>query len=315
MSGNDLTFYLQINFTSGIGDFYTYFCELYFLAKKLKEKNYKVCLLFNSIRKIDFVNLFEPEYYQYFDEIRLVNRAESISTLGNYKVIFPHPGWVTGQHCWEAFSPIDFEEILDMAYINLSRMGYLNITEYSNFPKLSKTYVEKTLKTIEKYNLDNFVVVHFRDLDDVGDTFNNRLLNNSSGSFNVREYQFEENFILSEKISLKLKSIVDTYSKVFLCSNNVRIKKYIKENYNNIISLDENLLSTINRDYSDKEYWEHCLIEFCITSFSKKIFLFTNYCWISNFISYGIVNNKRGVVNPYNTDNGFVEHCGVFMNL
>lgn len=315
MNGNNYTFYLQINFTSGIGDFYTYFCELYFLAKILKQKNFKVCLLFNSLRKIDFINLFEPEYYKYFDEIKLNNRPESTTSLGNYKVIFPHPNWTTGQHCWEAFAPIDFEETLNFAYINLSRMGYLNLTEYSNFPKLSNKYIKKTLETKEKYGLNNFVVIHFRDLDDVGDTFNNRLLNNSTGSFTVRGYQFEENFSLSERVSSKLRSIVDSYSKVFLCSNNVRVKKYIEENYDNIIILDENLLTTLNRDYSDEEYWEYCLIEFCMTSFSEKIFLFTNYCWISNFISYGVMNNKHEVVNPYNTDNGFVEHCGVFMKL
>jgi hypothetical protein len=38
MNGNNNLIYIQINFTSGIGDFYTYFCEIYFLSKQLKEK-------------------------------------------------------------------------------------------------------------------------------------------------------------------------------------------------------------------------------------------------------------------------------------
>ena len=47
---------------------------------------------------------------------------------------------------------------------------------------------------------------------------------------------------------------------------------------------------------------------------SEKINIFTNYNWISNFIVYGALNNKFGVVNPYK-NNSFVQNYGSFMDL
>jgi len=47
---------------------------------------------------------------------------------------------------------------------------------------------------------------------------------------------------------------------------------------------------------------------------AEKINIFTNYDWISNFIVYGVLNNKTKVVNQYK-DNSFVQNYGSFMNL
>jgi hypothetical protein len=47
---------------------------------------------------------------------------------------------------------------------------------------------------------------------------------------------------------------------------------------------------------------------------SEKINIFTNYNWISNFIVYGVLNNKFGIVNPYK-NNSFVQNYGSFMDL
>ena len=47
---------------------------------------------------------------------------------------------------------------------------------------------------------------------------------------------------------------------------------------------------------------------------AEKINIFTNYSWISNFIAYGVFNNKFGIVNPYQ-NNLFIINNGAFMNL
>jgi hypothetical protein len=112
----------------------------------------------------------------------------------------------------------------------------------------------------------------------------------------------------------KIKEICENNEKVFVCSNSVRIKTYIKEHFSNIFLYDDNVLKTTRRDYSDEEYWEFCLIEFCLISMAEKINIFTNYSWISNFISYGVFNNKFGIVNPYQ-NNLFIINNGAFMNL
>ena len=46
-----MTINIQINFSSGIGDFYAYFCEIYFSSKQLKELGHDVHLYFKSPRK------------------------------------------------------------------------------------------------------------------------------------------------------------------------------------------------------------------------------------------------------------------------
>ena len=77
---------------------------------------------------------------------------------------------------------------------------------------------------------------------------------------------------------------------------------------------NDDILKTTRRDYSDVEYWNFCLIEFCLISMAKNVNMFTNYSWISNFIAYGVFNSELGVINPYH-DNPFVKNCGPFMNL
>jgi hypothetical protein len=94
----------------------------------------------------------------------------------------------------------------------------------------------------------------------------------------------------------------------------MRVKRYIKEHFNNVFLYDDDILKTTRRDYSDEEYWNFCLVEFCLISMSEKINIFTNYSWVSNFIVYGVLNNKIGVVNPYK-NNSFVQNYGSFMDL
>jgi hypothetical protein len=81
-----MTINIQINFSSGIGDFYTYFCEIYFSSKQLKELGHDVHLYFNSKRKIDFLNLFESKYYEYFDQI-FIFMSVNIKSTPKYKGI------------------------------------------------------------------------------------------------------------------------------------------------------------------------------------------------------------------------------------
>jgi hypothetical protein len=112
----------------------------------------------------------------------------------------------------------------------------------------------------------------------------------------------------------KIKDICDNNQIVFVCSNSMRVKRYIKEHFTNVFLYDDDILKTTKRDYSDEEYWNFCLIEFCLISMAEKINIFTNYDWISNFIVYGVLNNKTKIVNPYK-DNSFVQNYGSFMDL
>jgi hypothetical protein len=307
---------IQINFTSGIGDFYTYFCEIYFAAKQFKEKGHQVNLYFNSRRTIDFLSLFDTKYYQYFDNIEMSKYPKSLNDFHGYQVIYPGENWVTGAHCWEIFTPIEFNDDYKKYFINLSHPGLLNYTELSDFPKLSNTIIENTKKFMTDNNLNNFSVIHFREWDDIGDAYNSRVLNpNIEGDeFQVRHKTLKKDFSISEDKMLQIKEICDNNEKVFVCSNSIRVKTYIKEHFDNVFLYSDDILKTTTRDYSDVEYWNFCLIEFCLISMAKKVNIFTNYSWISNFITYGLFNSEFGIINPYH-DNPFVKNYGTFMNL
>ncbi len=305
---------IQMNFTSGIGDFYTYFCEVYYTAKQLKEKGHHVNLYFVSKRKVDFLSLFESKYYQFFDSIEVLNSPMSSSDFDNYEVVYPSKTWNTGQHCWEMFFPVDMNDEYHRYYFNLSHHGLLNYFDLQDFPKLSNDIIDKTKSFMLDNGLNDFSVIHFREWDDIGDAYNSRVLNPDIGGddFQIRHKVLKKEFELGDETMLQIKQICDENEKVFVCSNSIQAKTYVKKHFSNIFLYDDNILKTTRRNYSDEEYWNFCLIEFCLISFSKKINLFTNYSWISNFIAYGVFNNQYGSVNPYR-NNLFVKNYGHFM--
>jgi hypothetical protein len=241
---------------------------------------------------------------------------KSLNDFIGYEVIYPGKNWVTGAHCWEIFAPINFNNDYKRYFINLSHPGLLNYTELCDFPKLSNTIIENTKKFMNDNDLKDFSVIHFREWDDIGDAYNSRVLNpNIEGNeFQVRDKTLKKEFSISDDKMLQIKEICDNNEKVFVCSNSIRIKTYIKEHFNNVFLYNDDILKTTRRDYSDVEYWNFCLIEFCLISMAKKVNMFTNYSWISNFIAYGVFNSELGVINPYH-DNQFVKNCGSFMNL
>ena len=196
---------IQINFTSGIGDFYTYFCEIYSLSKEIKKLGYKIHFYFNSKRKIDFLNLFEPKYYEYFDEIFIIENGKTLKDFENYKINYPHKEWDPGIHCWEMFVPENFNDKLKHYFFNLSLPNLLNYEKLNDYPKLSKKIIENTEKFKIKNNLNNFSVVHFRDWDDIGDAYNRIVFNSSiqEEEFKVRDKTLKSKFQQMKKLSIK----------------------------------------------------------------------------------------------------------------
>jgi hypothetical protein len=211
-------------------------------------------------------------------------------------------------HCYDVFAPTNFNDDLDFPYINLSRLGNQTIEKYDDYPKFSNSIIEKVKNIKIKYELDSFSIMHFRDLDDIADYFNDNILNNNKTPFAVRDYIFKGYIEFTDDALTHIKKIAKNENKILVFSNNIEIKNTLKKMYNNFILLDEDYKKTVNRDYNDNDYWEYCLIEFILFSFSKKIYLFNNYCWISNFISYGILNNiHHKPVDPYNSENMLLE--------
>lgn len=303
---------IQINFFSGLGDFYSYFCEVYFFCKKIKDKNYKIKLFIHTNNKIDFSNLFEKKYYEFFEEIVVIPTPISLKDFDNYTVFYPKNS-STGQQGWDVFVPTDFTYDLPIIRFNLMNpsMEYL---ELSDFPKFNNSIIEKVNNFLETNELKNFSILHFRDLDDVADVMNVSVKDSEflQDDLYVRDYyKVKKNFSLPHKIEEKINSIKEKEKKLFICSNNAKIKKYVVEKFGGFIIHEDDIEGLLRRSYSDESYLEHCLIEFCLISKANKIYSFSNYSWVSNFLIYGILHKNGNPINP-KIENDFIELCGEF---
>jgi hypothetical protein len=292
--------YIQINFGSGLGDFFAHFCEVYFFSKKMKEKGYSMNLIIHTKNKINFRTLFQEKYYEVFDNFEVKQTPTRASDFIDYKVLNSDDDSV-GIHQWELFTPIEYTEPFDFIRFNLAQQ--VNYEDLYDFPKLSENITKEIDSFISEKNLDDFVVIHFRELDDVADNYNHQILQN-----NLESVNFNQNYRALEKVE----DIINNNKKVFVCSNNVKIKLMLSERYPNVIIYNDNVQKIIHRTYSDEEYLNHCITEFYILSKAKKIFSFGKYVWISNFLIYGLIHFQETATNPNNLKHNNFEFCGEF---
>lgn len=288
--------YIQLNFKSGLGDFFAYCYEVYFFSQKIKNKGYNLKLFVNTANEINFINLFEQKFYDVFDTIDTKNITITELDNLNYKVVNTDLNKI-GNNAWELFAPLDYSEPFEFIKFNLANS--VNYDNLSDFPKLNDKITQKVNLFIDKNHLDNFVTIHLRDRDDIADKYNGELLKSNSRSINLNKKTLE---IIS--------SIAKKNKKVFVCSNNIQIKLFLQKYFENIITYQDNIEQTLKRTYNDKHYLNHCLTEFYLMSKSKEIFVFSEYSWISNFLIYGLLHAKNKPINPYNKENAFLNFCG-----
>jgi hypothetical protein len=292
--------YIQINFGSGLGDFFAYFYEVYFFSKEMKNKGYNINIIIHTKNKINFKELFEEKYYNVFNSFEIKSEVTTHLNFTNYKVVNINLNSI-GDQSWELFAPIEFNEPFLFKKFNLvSQTNYDNLID---FPKLNTHIIDKINYFIRDKELDDFVVIHFRDRDDIADQYNSQLISNNS--------QLLYNN-LNKEVLEKLKYITQHNKKVFVCSNNIQIKILLDELYPNVIIYKDNVETILKRTYSDDDYFMHCITEFYIISKATKIFSFSNYSWVSNFLIYGLLHSKNKPINPNDSENNFFETCGDF---
>lgn len=295
-------YYVVLSFTSGLGDFYTYVCEVYNLTKELKKRNYKVDLFVNCKNGIDFFNLFELEFYDTFDSIEVSNSIFDIQKIQNTNCLYPENYTHDNNH-WGLFGET-IDEDINIKHFNLISHSSLNFESFDLSVKLSDSILKKTENFLKENHIEDFCVIHFRLWDDMADVMNYSMITNIIPEhFSVRGKIVKSDNILNEEVLNEIKLITMNYDKVILFSNSLYLKKYLKENFSNLIILEENLDSYVNRCYTDRNYLDICLLEFSMMSYTEKIFTFTDYSWITNFVSYGVLSHKeKNKLNPYFND-------------
>lgn len=290
--------YIQINFKSGLGDFFAYCYEVYFFSKKMKSIGYNLKLFINTANKIDFKNLFEQQFYDIFDTVEIKSLETTDLDFLNYKVVNKTYNEI-GHQSWELFAPLDYSEPFEFTKFNLA--SEINYDYLSDFPKLNNKITQKLDLFIKENNLEDFVVIHFRERDDIADHYNSELLTNNLQNINLN---------LNQKIVETIDLISKNNKQVFVCSNNIQIKLFLKKYFSNIITYPDNILQTLKRTYSNSDYYTHCLTEFYLMSKSKQIFLFSEYGWVSNFLIYALLHAQNIPINPHNKQNSFLNFCG-----
>lgn len=308
-----MDYYFQINFTSGIGDFYTYLCEICNISISFKKQGHNTHLVVKSKRKIDFFNLFETDFYDLFDTIVYNEQGILCSNFNNYMVLYPGKTWQEGVHCWELIGE-KIPETFDFIRFNLSYANSISFTKDSFAPKLSKSFLEKTNDFLSSTELKNFCVLHFRIYDDLADAMNSVVYNKSDEKVLTSMYfKISIDNIFSPFVFTKLDECLDKFDKVVICSNSVLVKSELKKRNNRIVVFQDDELKTLRRDFSDIDYFNQCILEFSLMSFAEKILVFSYYTWITNFISYGVLNhNYHDKVNPYH-DKKLIESYSNFL--
>jgi hypothetical protein len=307
------SYYVVLSFTSGLGDFYTYVCEVYNIAKELKKRNHKIFLFVKCKEGIDFFKLFELDFYDTFDSVKVSNSFVDITELSNISCLYPENCNIENTH-WCLFGE-KLDDDIKIKHFNLISPSNLNFGNSDLSVKLSEPILKKTEIFLKENLIKDFCIVHFRLWDDMADVMNYSMNTNIIPEyFSVRGKIVKSDNILKEEILNEINSLTINYDKVILFSNSIYLKKYLKEKFSNLITLEENLNSYINRCYTDKYYLETCLIEFSMMSYAKKIFTFTDYSWITNFVSYGVLSHQeKNKLNPY-LDDTLVENKYEFLN-
>ena len=167
----------------------------------------------------------------------------------------------------------DHNELINFLLNNKNEKVYINTNKVPDQNKITED-IKETIKNLFEFNEDfenlfnnslnklpkNFDVYHYRLGDEV---FNNDTTNfdNIVESFNNREKQ-NDIFLISDSLNLKNK-IYETYknNKVFVF---LEQPHHTCDNSNDV----------------------HTLIEFFLITKAKNIYCYSNYFWISNFVSW-----------------------------
>lgn len=301
-------YFFKLNYHLGLGDFYTSACEIFYIGDKLKKEKHSLFLFLTIKPQIDFYGFFEKKFYDLFEKIYVNESSRLNEDFYHFKCIYE-------LESWGLFGENEIKDF-DVKHFNLARPAILNYTQSDYTLKLSETIIKKTKMYLQDNQMNKFCSIHFRCRDDQADIFNFIDSENlPTKIIDIDGKKVNKDLVLNNETLNALEVILNNYDKVFVCSNCILIKNHLKSISNKIVVLEENYTSTLKRSYADKQYFDLCVLEFCIMSFTEKIFLFTNYSWISNFLAYGILTHDfHNKVNPYGV-NPIISQYSDFLNL
>lgn len=288
---------IQHNWTSGLGDMYAAATEYLNYAHQFKQEGFYTKLIFslNGINtknkyinnKIELSDIFDTTLFnKVFDEIYITEKPISYRSTEGCDYIYsaympnnPHPGG----HWWDVFS--------DTSSLNSYNISIPNFNAYLTFkdsnkikilPKFNSIVYEKEKVFLKEFITQAYSFIHIRyndySIKEINPTFmsyTNKIkqkIQNANQLFHIgSNNQYILDYLCELENTRKYK-----ISNIDLFSND---HPYSMNNPN----IDEPIL--INRLYDN-------LAEMVSVRNCNKIYYLSAYSWISNFLFYGLANNK-----------------------
>jgi hypothetical protein len=258
----------------------------------LKEKGFEVHFKI-SLQKNKYLNypffkeIFDEETINFFDSIEETpwsNSSRTIDGCEYYASI--HQPQEPGQHHWDIF--IDQKDVeIEMYLYDANRANSLNKRPKSK-PNFNKEILEMADSFSNKLP-DDYQFLHIRV--------------NDNANANVDRYLtlIEEVKIFVEKFN----------TKIHLGSNNKFVIDQLKEE-DNVFTFDFDYLDKIDNDMNSFWFWggnlqqksenptliermKKIIAEMVSIKNSKRIILYSDMNWISNFLFYAIVNSEQKI--------------------
>jgi hypothetical protein len=280
---------IQHNWTTGLGDFFCAVTEYLNFIKPLKEKGFETKLIFSingrsgsnkfigDIKFEQIINL--DSIKEYFDNVETINNSIIDNIIDGCKYLHTQYGpKEPGHHWWDVFSD---ENLNGVSYPNYNPSTYLNGTQIpSIYPKFVDKVYEKEKKFLEKIKCKyNFTHIRFFDYRDKEDFFIDDLkwivknISNSTETFHIGS---NSQYALNEVVNLN-NSILFDIGNLDLFSNDHPYYFYNKH-------IDNGLL--LDRLYDN-------IAEMVSVRNSEKIYYYSSFGWVSNFLFYGISQNEK----------------------
>lgn len=280
---------IQHNFNTGLGDFYSDLCQIIDTCTPLKEKGYEIHFKI-SLQKNKYLNypffkeIFDEETINFFDSVEETPWSDTRRTIDgcDYYASIHNPQ-DPGIHHWDVF--IDEKDVkINMEIYDANKVNNLN-----RLPKCRPNFNREILEMAENFSKtlpEDYQFLHVRIHD--------------NANANVDKYL---NLINDIKTYLDKTGI-----KCHLGSNNKFLLNQLIE-HPNIFTFDFDYFEKLDNDMNSFWFWggnlqqksdnpiliervKKILAEMISIKNSKRIILYSDMNWISNFLFYAMVNSE-----------------------
>jgi len=285
---------LNLDFMTGIGDFYLDTIECLEYAQKLKEQGHPVQLLFSSVRNkylehIKLDEIYDLETFHMFDSIEQLDRTVYFQRTIRECTHIP----IQGKR-WRIFSSSSLPKIHIPHYQRMDEF-ILHRKKPVLLPQFKNIIHDKKEEFIQNKNLYDFI--HFR-------TRNAKVGNTSP---HLEKMDKREGHDFTEKVTQKVFQAVKQSSKNYHVGSNDR---YFVDTMKKLPNVFDYSFSNLDLFMNDYDYYKHIVgkkidreiilnrfyenvAEFISLENAQNFISSTSMCWVSHFLSYGLINNKN----------------------